>query len=138
MDYYLAISIRDLVKEKFSDIIETIEKFSGHIEQTEKDLILVRTNDLNLISCLFQMRENYPDAHYGFSQYVGIAKGISKIAKVTEILISEEVEKKIIERFEITSLGMLSIEGMSSQILIYRIDEPVKKLQFPKFVQRYD
>jgi hypothetical protein len=132
MDYYLAIAIRDLKREKFNDLVETVDKFSCRVEQTEKDLILSHTDDLNMLSCLFQMRENYPDAHYGFSQYLGIAKGLAKIAKVTEILISEEIEKKVIENFEITSLGMLSIEGMSSQILVYRIDASTKKLQFPK------
>ena len=132
MQYYLAISLRNLTLEKFRDIVEIIEKFSGHVDQTEKDLILIRVDDINLISCLFQMRENYPEAHSGFSQYIGIAKGISKIAKAKEILVSEEIEKKVIEKFEITSLGMLSIEGMSSQILVYRVEEPAKKLQFPK------
>jgi hypothetical protein len=132
MDYCIAIAIRDLNDEKFNDLVETIHKFSGRIEQTEKDLILFRSDEIDMLSCLFQMRESYPDAHYGFSQYLGIAKGLAKIAKETEILISEEIEKKVIENFEITSLGMLSIEGMSSQILVYHVDTATKKLQFPK------
>ncbi len=132
MSYYLSIAIRSAAKEKFFEIVDTIEKFSGKIEQTEKDLIIGSSDDVNIISCLIQMKENYPEAHSGFSQYLGIAKGLAKIAEAGEILVSEEIEKKIIEDFEITSLGMLSIAGMSSQILVCRVETPVKKLSFPE------
>jgi len=132
MDYYFSIFIRNLKKDKFYDITENIEKFSGQLRSGEKDIILGRTDDINFISWLLQMRKSYPEAHFGFSQYLGLAKGLSKIAKPGEILISEEIEKKVIESCDITSLGMLSIEGMSSQILVCRIEKSVAKMKFPQ------
>jgi tetratricopeptide (TPR) repeat protein len=131
MDYYFSIFIRELNKSNFKGIAETVEKFCGHLDQTERDLVVGRTTDVNILGCLFKMKENYPKARFGFSQYSGLAKGLSKIAQFGEILVSEEVEKKIIENYEITSLGMLSIEGMASQILVYRAEKPIKELLFP-------
>jgi tetratricopeptide (TPR) repeat protein/ABC-type lipoprotein export system ATPase subunit len=72
------------------------------------------------------------EGRFGFSQYVGLAKGLAKIAKFQEILLSEEIEKQVIEKFTLSSLGMLSIEGMSSQILVCRVDNVVGELVFPK------
>lgn len=132
MEYFLSIFIRDLNQERFQDIIYNIEKFSGNIIQTEKDMIVARSRDINIISCLLKLRESYPEGRFGFSQYLGLAKGLAKIAKFQEILISEEIEKQIIERFSLSSLGMLSIEGMSSQILVCRIDKAAGDLIFPQ------
>ncbi len=136
MNYYLSIYIQNLTKEKFGQIVETIEKFSSHVDYAEKDVIQGRSTDISMLSCLLQMKENYPEAHFGFSQYVGIARGLSKIARPGEILVSEEIEQKIMEDYEITSLGMLSIEGMASQILVCRIEQPIKKMRFPQIKQR--
>lgn len=132
MEYFLSIFIRGLTKEKFQDIIYNIEKFSGSIVQAEKDMIVARSRDVNIISCLLKMKENYPEGRFGFSQYIGLAKGLAEIAKFEEILLSEEIEKQVIEKFALTSLGMLSIEGMSSQILVCRLDNPVGELVFPE------
>lgn len=132
MEYFLSIFIRDLTKEKFQDIIYNIERFSGNIIQAEKDMIIARSRDVNIISCLLKMKENYPEGRFGFSQYVGLAKGLAKIAKFQEILLSEEIEKQVIEKFSLSSLGMLSIEGMSSQILVCRLDNAIGDLVFPE------
>jgi len=132
MEYFLSIFIRGLTKEKFQDIIYNIERFSGSIVQAEKDMIVARSRDVNIISCLLKMKENYPEGRFGFSQYIGLAKGLAKIAKFEEISFSEEIEKQVIEKFALTSLGMLSIEGMSSQILVCRLDNVVGKLVFPE------
>ncbi len=132
MEYFLSIFIRDLTKDKFQDIIYNIERFSGNIIQAEKDMIIARSRDINIISCLLKMKENYPEGRFGFSQYVGLAKGLAKIAKFQEILFSEEIEKQVIEKFTLSSLGMLSIEGMSSQILVCRVDNVVGELVFPE------
>jgi len=131
MEYFLSIFIRDLNQERFQDIIFNIEKFSGNIIQTEKNMIVARSRDVNIISCLLKLRESYPEGRFGFSQYLGLAKGLAKIAKFQEILISEEIEKQVIEKFSLSSLGMLSIEGMSSQILVCRIDKAAGELVFP-------
>lgn len=132
MEYFLSIFIRDLTKDKFQDIIYNIERFSGNIIQAEKDMIIARSRDVNIISCLLKMKENYPEGRFGFSQYVGLAKGLAKIAKFQEILLSEEIEKQVIEKFTLSSLGMLSIEGMSSQILVCRVDNVVGEIIFPE------
>ena len=132
MEYFLSIFIRDLTKDKFQDIIYNIERFSGNIIQAEKDMIIARSRDVNIVSCLLKMKENYPEGRFGFSQYVGLAKGLAKIAKFQEILLSEEIEKQVIEKFTLSSLGMLSIEGMSSQILVCRVDNVVGELVFPE------
>ncbi len=136
MEYFCSIFIRNLSKEKFSEFYETIERFSGRGIEAEKSLIVSRTDDLNMLSCILKLRENYPEARFGFSQYSGLSAGLAKIAKLGEVLISEEIEQKVIEKFNITSLGMLSIEGMSSQILVYKIDQPVGELKFP--VQKHE
>ena len=132
MDYYLNIFVRNLPKDKFYDIITTIERFSSYVIQTEKDSIIGRTNNINILSCFLKMKEIYPEARFGFSQFIGLAKGLSKIAKFGEILISEEVEQQTIEDYDITSLGMLSIEGMSSQILVCRLDNALSEIKFPE------
>jgi GTPase SAR1 family protein len=132
MDYYLNIFVRNLPKDKFYDIIRTIERFSSYVIQTEKDSIIGRTNNINILSCFLKMKEIYPEARFGFSQFIGLAKGLSKIAKFGEILISEEVEQQTIEDYDITSLGMLSIEGMSSQILVCRLDNALSEIKFPE------
>lgn len=137
MEYFTSIFLRDASQNNFFQIINTLELFGGRVEQVEKDLILARSENLHLISCLFKMKETYEEARFGFSQFIGLAKGLAKIAKFGEILISEEIEQQVIEQFEITSLGMLSIEGMSSQLLVCRIEKPVGDLKFPN-VERKD
>ncbi len=136
MDYFFSILIRSLSKEKFYGLIETIERFTDQSIEAEKDLIVGQSKDINILSCILKVREGYPEARFGFSRYIGLAKGLSKIAKLGEVLISEEIEQQVIENYDITSLGMLSIEGMSSQILVYRIEQSIGEMKFPK--QRYD
>jgi len=131
MDYYIAILIRELTREKFVDLIRQLEGFGAVLDQTEKDMIIIRHREISIIACLLKLREIHAEARFGFSQYVGLAKGLARIAKFGEILISEEVEQKVIEDYQITSLGMLSIEGMKSQILVCRIDAPLRDLKFP-------
>jgi tetratricopeptide (TPR) repeat protein len=132
VEYYFSIFIRDLTKEQFSGIALTIERFSGILLETEKNIITGKSKNINILSCLLKMKENYSEVRFGFSQYIGLAKGLAKIAKFGEILISEEIEQQVIEKFEISSLGMLSIEGMSSQILVCRIDNALTEIQFPE------
>jgi len=136
MNYFFSIFIRGLSKEKFYSLIESTEKFTDQSLEAEKDLIFGQSKDISMLSCILKLREGYPEARFGFSQYIGLAKGLSKIAKLGEVLISEEIEQQVIESFDITSLGMLSIEGMSSQILVYQIEQPVGEMKFPK--QRHE
>jgi hypothetical protein len=132
MEYFISVFVRSLNDEQFYRLTETLEHFSARIVQAEKDLIIARSTDLNIISCLQKLKESYAEARFGLSQFIGLARGLSKIAQFGEILISEEIEKLIMERYEITSLGMLSIEGMSSQLLVCRIEKPTSDLVFPK------
>ncbi len=132
MEYYISIFIHNLTKENFNTITETIEQFSGYSIQVEKDLIVGQSKNINILSCLLKMKESHPEARFAFSQYIGLAKGLAKLAKSGEILISEEIEHQVIEKFDITSLGMLSIEGMSSQILVCRIEKPLGEIKFPE------
>ncbi|OPX18548.1 hypothetical protein BXT86_00615 [candidate division WOR-3 bacterium 4484_100] len=136
MNYFFSIFLRDLNREKFYEIIETLEQFSGSIVEVEKSLILGQSDTVEIVASLLKMREFYPEMRFGFSQYPGLAKGLSRIAKFGEVLISEEVEQKLLDDFEITSLGMLTIEGMSSQILVCRIDQPRGDLKFPKQIRK--
>jgi tetratricopeptide (TPR) repeat protein len=131
MDYFIAILIRELTREKFCNLIRQLEGFGTFIDQTEKDIIIGRHRDINIITCLLKLRDIFPEIRFGFSQYVGLSKGLARIAKFGEILISEEVEPKAIEEYQITSLGMLSIEGMKSQILVCRVDAPLRDPKFP-------
>lgn len=131
MDYFCCIFIRDLSRDGVCHIIETLQRFSGSIVHAEKDILVGRCHDIRILSCLMGLKETHTEARFGFSQYVGLAKGLAKIAKFGEILISEEIEQKVIETYELTSLGMLSIEGMSSQILVCRIERPLGELQYP-------
>src|SRR4030042_4178671 len=134
MEFYFAIFIRDLTREKFQDLINTLVKFGGRITQAEKDIIIGNTKDVRMIACLKKIKELYPESRFGFSQYLGLAKGLAKIANFGEILISEEIEKKTIDHYALTSLGMLTIEGMSSQILVCRVEQPIGSEQFPQSV----
>lgn len=137
MEYYASILLRDATQNNFFQILNTLETFGGRIVQVEKDLIIAYSDNLQIISCLFKMKETYGEARFGFSQFIGLAKGLAKIANFGEILISEEIEQQVIEQFEITSLGMLSIEGMSSQLLVCRIEKSVGELKFPKAERKY-
>ncbi|MBN2620684.1 tetratricopeptide repeat protein [candidate division WOR-3 bacterium] len=132
MEYFVSIFVRGLPEEQFYRLAETLEHFSAKIIQAEKDTVIARSTDINILACIYNMKETYAEARFGFSQYIGLARGLSKIANFGEILISEEIEKEIMENFEITSLGMLSIEGMTSQLLVCRIEKPVTDMIFPK------
>ncbi|MEO0189717.1 MAG: tetratricopeptide repeat protein, partial [candidate division WOR-3 bacterium] len=102
------------------------------IEQAEKHLLVFTNDDINIINCLFKLKESYPEIRYGISQYIGIAKGLARIARFGEILTSADTEPAIIENFDITSLGMLTIEGMKTEILVCRIDSPKGRERFPE------
>ncbi len=134
MDFYFAIFIRDLGRDKFQGIVDNLMKFGARLIQAEKDIIIAITKDIRMIACLQKIKELYPESRFGFSQYLGLAKGLSKIANFGEILISEEIEKKTIDRYTLTSLGMLTIEGMSSQILVCRVEQPIGSVEFPPSV----
>jgi hypothetical protein len=129
---FLSIFVRSLPPEKFFDITDTLERFSCHISNAEKDLIQAECDNVDIVACLVKMKENYPETRFGFSQYAGLSKGLSKIAQFGEILISDDIQNKVIDAYDITSLGMLSIEGMSSQILVYRVDSPRGELRYPE------
>lgn len=132
MENFFSILLRDLTPDQFYDLLRQLETFGAAIDHTEKDMIVTRSSELQIIACLFKLRETYHEMRVGISNYIGLAKGLARIAKFGEILVSEEVERCAIEIFQITSLGMLSIEGMKSQILVNRIDAPFKELAFPK------
>jgi tetratricopeptide (TPR) repeat protein len=132
MDYFISILIRELTRDKFIDLVRQLEGFGTVIDQTEKDTIIGRSRDINIIACFLKLKGQYPEARFGISQYIGLAKGLARIAKFGEILISEEIEQKVIESYQITSLGMLTIEGMKSQILVCRIDDPSRDLKYPE------
>lgn len=136
MEYFVSIFVRSLPEERFYRLTETLEHFSAQVVQAEKDTVIARSTDINILSCLHNMKEMYSEARFGFSQYVGLARGLSKIAKFGEVLISEEIEKQIMENYEITSLGMLSIEGMTSQLLVCRVEKPLTDTIFPKTQSR--
>jgi len=127
MKFYFGINIHKLSYEQFAGLAETVDSFRGHIESAEKDLIVGHSNTIDVISCLSKLKEQYPEAHFGFSQHAALAKGLSKIAEQGEILISEEIEKLLIEDFQVTCLGMLSIEGMANEILVCRLERPTKE-----------
>jgi tetratricopeptide (TPR) repeat protein len=124
--------VRDLKKKPFFDLIENLKRFGSKIEQAEKHLIIFSNTDIDIINCLFKLKEIYPDIRYGLSQYIGIAKGLARIAQIGEILISADIESTVIENFDITSLGMLTIEGMKTEILVCRIEGPKGKERFPE------
>uniref|UniRef100_A0A7C4TI22 Orc1-like AAA ATPase domain-containing protein n=1 Tax=candidate division WOR-3 bacterium TaxID=2052148 RepID=A0A7C4TI22_UNCW3 len=131
MDNYIGILVRDLKKKEFYSLIEDQRKFGSKIEQVEKNLIVFSNGDIRIVNCLFKLRETHPEIRFGISQYIGLAKGLAKIAKFGEILISEDVEQSLLEHYQITSLGMLSIEGLKTQILVCRIDAPTGRVDFP-------
>ncbi len=134
--YYIGILIRDLKKKPFHNLIENLKRFGSKIEQAEKHLIIFSNEDINIINCLFKLKELYPEIRTGISQYIGIAKGLARIAQIGEILTSADTEPAILESFDITSLGMLTIEGMKTEILVCRIDSPKGRERFPELKKR--
>lgn len=133
MNYYIGILIRELKDEPFYNLIENLRRFNSRIEQVEKYLIICSNDDVNVINCLIKLKETYPEIRYGLSQYIGIARGLARIAQVGEILISADLESTVIDNFYITSLGMLTIEGMKTEILVCRVDGPKGEAKFPEF-----
>jgi len=132
MNFYISILIRELKKDKFYELVSLLDGFSAVVEQIEKDMITCRADDLNTLHCLLKLKDTYPEIRIGISQYIGLSKGLTKVAKFGEILTTEEIEQKIIENFQIASLGMLSIEGMKTQILVCRVDDGTGEMKFPK------
>jgi hypothetical protein len=128
MNFYFSINIQKLTIEQFLDITDMVNRYWSHIESGEKDLIIGYSKKIDVIYCLIQLKEKYPEAHFGFSQHAALAKGLSKIAEQGEILISEEIEKMVIDEFYVTCLGMLSIQGMTNEILVCRLERPTKEL----------
>ncbi len=131
--YYIGILIRDLKKKQFHNFIEDLKRFGSKIEPPEKHLLVFSIDDINIVNCLFKLKGIYPEIRAGISQYIGIAKGLARIAQIGEILTSADTEPVILENFDITSLGMLTIEGMKTEILVCRIDNPKGKEKFPEF-----
>jgi tetratricopeptide (TPR) repeat protein len=137
MDFYFSINIPRLTKEQFSGIADVIERFWGRIESGEKDLVIGRSKDITMLNCLLQLKDQYPEAHFGYSQHAVLAKGLSKIAEQGEILVSEEIEKMAVDDFYVTCLGMLSIQGMANELLVCRLERPTREeLELPPFKPR--
>ncbi len=137
MNYYIGILIRELKDEPFYNLIENLKRFNSKIEQAEKYLIICSNDDINVINCLFKLKETHPEIRYGLSQYIGIARGLTRIAQVGEILISADLESAVIDNFYITSLGMLTIEGMKTEILVCRVDGPKGEVKFPELKKTF-
>lgn len=131
MTFHFGINIQKLPQDQFLDIADTVERSWGRIDAGEVDMIAGSGKDSTILSCLLKIREKYPEARFGFSQHVALAKGLSKIAEKGEILISEEVEKIVIDDFKVTCLGMLSIQGMTNEILVCRLEAPLKEIKYP-------
>ena len=98
------------------------ERYWGRLDGGDKNLILGHSKTTDVIHCLLELKRKYPEARFGFSQHAALAQGLSKFAEQGEILISEEIEKMLIEHFEVTCLGMLSIQGMANEILVCRLE----------------
>jgi len=132
MNFHFGINIQKLSWDQFNGIADIIERSWGRIDSAEKDLLVGSSKDSNILCCLLELKEKFPDAHFGFSQHAALAKGLSKIAEKGEILISEEIEKIFIDDFKVTCLGMLSIQGMANEILVCKLEEPTKEIIPPK------
>ncbi len=130
--YHFGIHIPKLSQEAFFEIADMVERCWGRVDSGDKEMIVGSCRESNILSCLMQIREKYPEAHFGFSQHIALAKGLSKIAEKGEILISEEIEKIVIDDFNVTCLGMLSILGTANEILVCRLEKPVREVKHPK------
>lgn len=137
MNLYFGINIPKLTSEQFSEIVDIVERFWGYIESGEKDFVFGHSQKISILNCLLQLRAKYPEAHFGFSQHATLARGLSKIAEKGEILISEEIEKMVIDNFNVTCLGMLSIQGMVNEILVCRLETPTKELKPVELKHRF-
>lgn len=131
MTFHFGINIQKLPQDQFLDIAEIVERSWGRIDAGETDMIAGSSANSTILSCLLRIREKYPEARFGFSQHVALAKGLAKIAEKGEILISEEIEKIVFDDFKVTCLGMLSIQGMTNEILVCRLEEPLKEIRCP-------
>jgi tetratricopeptide (TPR) repeat protein len=137
MSFHFGINIQKLSWDQFIDIADTIERSWGHVDSAEKDLLVGNSKESNILCCLLELKERYPEARFGFSQHTALAKGLSKIAEKGEILISEEIEKIVIDDFKVTCLGMLSIQGMANEILVCKLEEPNKEIIPPEEKPRW-
>ena len=97
MEYFISVFVRNLSKEQFYRLAETLERFSARIVQAEKDLLVARSTDINIVACIQKLKETYSETRFGLSQFIGLSRGLSKIAQFGELLISEEIEKLIME-----------------------------------------
>ncbi len=132
MNFHFGINIPRLTRDQFFHIADTIERSWGRIDIGEKDLLIGSSKESNILCCLLQLKQEYSEARFGFSQHVALAKGLSKIAEKGEILISEEIEKIVIDDFNVTCLGMLSIQGLANEILVCRLEKPTKDVKPPR------
>lgn len=131
MSFHFAVNIQKLAPEEFLEIADMAERSWGRIDAAETGMITGSGKDSTILSCLLKIRDNYPEARFGFSQHAMLARGLSKIAEKGEILISEDIEKIVMDAFKVTCLGMLSIHGMTNEILVCRLEEPLKEIKYP-------
>jgi len=123
MDCFVSVMLRDSSLPGFYRMLDFVRSFGGTVFETEKEIITFSFDDVNVgAKVLYGLTKNFEKSSGGISQFAGLSKGFAKIAQPGEILLAEEIIPPLMDWIEITSMGMLSMDGMKTQLLVYSVD----------------
>ncbi len=123
MDCFVSVMLRDRSLTGFNRMLDFVRSYGGTVFETESEIITFSFDDVNAAAkVLHSLTKNFEKSSGGISQFAGLSKGFAKIAQPGEILLAEEIIPPLMDWIEITSMGMLSMDGMKTQLLVYSID----------------
>ncbi|HID32166.1 MAG TPA: hypothetical protein EYP24_02175 [bacterium (Candidatus Stahlbacteria)] len=124
--YHIALSVEE---NEFRSVLNLLKIYGGRSIQARPGILSAVFEDGGVI---WQLRKEFPESQIGVSRYQGIAVGLSAIAKSGEILVDQDTISPLMESFEFTSLGLMNIEGMRAQLMVYRVENLLKPVEIEK------
>ena len=114
--YHIAVSV---AKSDFTKVLALLKSYCGRSFRSQPGIIAGVFDDAQVAWCL---KQDFPDVRIGISKYQGIAMGLSAIANTGEILVDQDTISPLMEIYEFSSLGLMNIEGMKAQLMVYRAE----------------
>jgi len=124
--YHIALSVADA---DFRSVLNLLKSYCGRSLQARPGIIAGVFDDGRVA---WLIRREFADSRIGISRYQGIAMGLAAIAKPGEILVDQDTISPLMEYFEFASLGLMNIEGMRAQLMVYRAESLLKPIEITK------
>lgn len=114
--YHIALSVEE---HDFKPVLNLLKSYCGRSFRAQPGIIAGIFDDGNVA---WSIKQDFPKVKIGISRYQGIAMGLSAIAKSGEILVDQDTISPLMESFEFASLGLINIEGMKAQLMVYQVE----------------